>query len=531
MDIALFDTTLRDGTQSEGLSLSVDDKLKITRLLDQFGVHFVEGGWPASNPKDAEFFRRARHLPLRHAKLTAFGSTRKAGGRAEEDGNLQGLLDAATPAVAIFGKSWILHVTRVLGTTAEENLAMIRDSVAFLKGHGKEVVYDAEHFFDGFRADRAYALATLRAAAEAGADWIALCDTNGGSLPSGVKEAVAVVKAEVPGTALGIHTHNDGELAVANALAAVEAGCTQVQGTINGHGERCGNANLISVIPALQLKMGRRCVPDEQLARLTELSRTVSEIANLNPDPHAPYVGASAFAHKGGVHVAAVEKVAASYEHVPPERVGNLRKVVVSELSGRVNVRLRAAELGLDMQGAEGAVLLRVKEMENRGYQFEAAEGSFELMVRRARPGYVPSFEILDVVVIAERRNGHGGMFAEATVKLKVGDRVVHEVAEGDGPVHALDRALRKALEPLYPGLADVRLADYKVRILDPQSATGAKTRVLIEAAREEARWSTIGVSQNIIEASCEALADSLELYLLRTQESESRLQAEEAVR
>jgi 2-isopropylmalate synthase len=318
---------------------------------------------------------------------------------------------------------------------------------------------------------------------------------------------------------------------VANALAAVEAGCTQVQGTINGHGERCGNANLISVIPALQLKMGRRCVPDEQLARLTELSRTVSEIANLNPDPHAPYVGASAFAHKGGVHVAAVEKVAASYEHVPPERVGNLRKVVVSELSGRVNVRLRAAELGLDMQGAEGAVLLRVKEMENRGYQFEAAEGSFELMVRRARPGYVPSFEILDVVVIAERRNGHGGMFAEATVKLKVGDRVVHEVAEGDGPVHALDRALRKALEPLYPGLADVRLADYKVRILDPQSATGAKTRVLIEAAREEARWSTIGVSQNIIEASCEALADSLELYLLRTQESESRLQAEEAVR
>jgi 2-isopropylmalate synthase len=521
MQVTLFDTTLRDGTQGEGLSLSVEDKLKIARLLDQFGVHFIEGGWPASNPKDSEFFRRASHLGLRHARLTAFGSTRRAGRPAEDDVNLRGLLEAQTPAVAIFGKSWLLHVARVLGTTPEENLSMIRDSIAFLKRHGKEVVYDAEHFFDGFRADRDYALECVSAAGEAGADWVVLCDTNGGSLPSWVREVVECVRRAVPATPLGIHTHNDGELAVANALAAVEAGCAQVQGTINGYGERCGNANLVSLIPALQVKMGLRCVSDESLARLTDLSRAVAEIANVNPEPRAPYVGASAFAHKGGVHVAAVEKVAASYEHVPPERVGNLRKVVVSELSGRVNVRLRADEMGLDARGCEPLVLARVKELESRGYQFEAAEGSFELLVRRSLPGHAAPFEVLDVVVIAERRRG-SAMFAEATVKLRVGDCVVHEVAEGDGPVHALDRALRKALEPLHPGLRDVRLADYKVRILDPESATGARTRVLIEAACGKRRWSTVGVSQNIIEASCEALADSLELYLLREQEAEA---------
>ena len=499
MEVKLFDTTLRDGTQGEGLSLSVEDKLRIARLLDQFGVHFIEGGWPASNPKDAEFFRRARRVPLRHARLTAFGSTRRAGARAADDANLRGLLEAETPAVAIFGKSWLLHVLRVLGTTPGENLAMIRDSVAFLKSHGKEVVYDAEHFFDGFRADRDYALATARAAAAAGADWVVLCDTNGGSLPSWVTEVVRTVRTAIPGTKLGIHTHNDGELAVANALAAVEAGCAQVQGTINGYGERCGNANLVSVVAALQLKMGHTCVEEGSLARLTELSRAVAEIANMRPDPHAPYVGASAFAHKGGVHVAAVEKVKASYEHIPPEQVGNLRKVVISELSGRVNVRVRAAEMGLEVRGAEAAVLARIKELENRGYQFEAAEGSFELLVRRSQPEYVPPFEILDVAVLAERRRGDGRMFAEATVKLKVGSQVVHQVAEGEGPVHALDRALRKALEPLYPSLGEVRLADYKVRILDPESATGAQTRVLIEGARGETRWSTIGVSRNII--------------------------------
>jgi 2-isopropylmalate synthase len=513
--VYLFDTTLRDGTQSEGLSLSLEDKLKIAALLDAFGVHYIEGGWPGSNPKDADFFARARSLELRRAKLTAFGSTRKAGVSAAEDPNLRALVAAETPAVSIFGKSWTLHVRHVLETSPEENLAMIADSVAWLKGRGKEVIYDAEHFFDGYRADPAYALATLKAAAQAGADWIVLCDTNGGSLPGWVADVTADIRKALSAP-LGIHTHNDGELAVANALAAVEAGCRQVQGTINGYGERCGNANLVSIIPALQLKMGLSAVPAESLARLTDLARTVSEIANLNPDAHAPYVGASAFAHKGGVHVAAVEKLAASYEHVPPDVVGNRRHVVVSELSGRHNVRVKAGELGVAALGRERELLAQVKSLENEGYQFEAAEGSFELLVRRGQPDYVPPFELLDVVVVAQRRHGQAAMIAEATVKLRVGDETVHTAAEGDGPVHALDRALRKALVPHYPELADVRLADYKVRILDPEAATGARTRVLIEAARGEERWSTLGVSKNIIEASGQALADSLELPLLR---------------
>jgi 2-isopropylmalate synthase len=513
-DVLLFDTTLRDGTQSEGLSLSVEDKLKIARLLDGFGIDYIEGGWPASNPKDSEFFRRAERLGLRRARLVAFGSTRKARTRAEDDENLRALVHAETPVVALFGKSWTLHVTDVLETTLDENLAMIADSVAWLKRQGREVVYDAEHFFDGYRADRGYALETLRAASDAGADWLVLCDTNGGSLPGRIARVVAEVHDALK-TPLGIHTHNDGELAVANALAAVESGARQVQGTINGWGERCGNANLISIIPALQLKMGRHCVPDESLARLTELSRTVSEIANVRPHRHAPYVGASAFAHKGGVHVAAVAKRADSYEHVPPETVGNRRQVLVSELAGRGNVRLRAGELGIPVDGQERDVLARIKDLESRGYQFEAAEGSFELMVRQAQADYAPPFELLDVLVVAERRRGQQ-MLAEATVKLRVGGETVHTAAEGTGPVHALDAALRKALLPFYPLLAEVRLADYKVRILDPEAATGAKTRVLIEAARGEERWSTIGVSRNIIEASGEALAASLELPLLR---------------
>jgi len=520
MDVQLFDTTLRDGTQSEGLSLSVEDKLKICRLLDGFGIHFIEGGYPGSNPKDVEFFRRARGLRLKHAKLTAFGSTRKAGGTAAEDANLRALVDADTPVVCIFGKSWLLHVTRVLGTTAEENLAMIGDSVRFLKAAGREVVYDAEHFFDGYRANPDYALSTLRMAAEAGADWLTLCDTNGGSLPSQITDIIAHVRRTVP-TALGIHSHNDSDLAVANALAAVEAGCTQVQGTINGWGERCGNANLISIIPALQLKMKRACVPAENLARLTDLSRAVSEIANIRPRAHAPYVGASAFSHKGGAHVAAIEKVTESYEHIPPEAVGNTRKVVVSELSGRGNVRLRAGEMGVDAGGNERAVVNRIKELENQGYQFEAADGSFELLLRRDKPDYVAPFEVLDVVVISERRRGNS-MFAEATVKLRIGDEIVHTVAEGAGPVHALDGAFHKALNATFPLLRDVRLVDYKVRILDPEAATGAKTRVLIEAARGEERWSTIGVSPNIIEASAEALADALELPLVRARSAEA---------
>jgi len=518
MDVHLFDTTLRDGTQSEGLSLSVEDKLKIARLLDGFGIHFIEGGYPGSNPKDVEFFQRAKSLSLKHAKLTAFGMTRRAGGRTEGDPVLRALVDAQTPVVCVVGKSSTLHVTQVLETSLEENLAMIGDSVAFLKKQGKELVYDAEHFFDGFRANRDYALATLKAAADAGADWICLCDTNGGSLPSQIAEVVRAVRAAVP-TRLGIHTHNDSDLAVANALAAVEAGVLQVQGTMNGWGERCGNANLISIIPALQLKMNRRCVPDENLARLTELSRAVSEIANIRPRAHAPYVGRSAFAHKGGMHVAAVEKLAASYEHVPPERVGNARHIVVSELSGRGNVRMRSSELGIDVQGNEKVLLERIKDLESQGYQFEAAEGSFELLGRRSKPDYVAPFEVLDVVVISERRRGNS-MFAEATVKLKIGAEVVHTVAEGDGPVHALDGAFHKALNPHFPLVRDLHLVDYKVRILDPEAATGAKTRVLLEAARGQGeaqeRWSTIGVSQNIIEASATALADAMELPLAR---------------
>lgn len=512
--IALFDTTLRDGTQSEGLSLSVEDKLRISRLLDGFGFHFIEGGYPGSNPKDVEFFRRARELRLKHAKLTAFGSTRKAAGAAATDPNMQALVDAGTPAVCIFGKSWLLHVTTVLATTPEENLAMIADSVSFLKKNGKEVVYDGEHFFDGYRANPEYALATVKAAADSGADWITLCDTNGGSLPSVIAEVVRTVRNTIP-TAIGIHTHNDSDLAVANALAAVEAGCTMVQGTINGWGERCGNANLISIIPTLQLKMNLRCVPEENLARLTELSRAVSEIANIRPRAHAPYVGASAFAHKGGAHVAAVEKLAQTYEHIAPDKVGNQRKIVVSELSGRGNIRLRAVELGADVRGLEKELLARVKELENQGYQFEAAEGSFELLARKSKDGYAAPFEILDVVVISERRRGND-MFVEATVKLKVDSEVVHTVAEGNGPVHALDSAFHKALDPHFPLLREVQLCDYKVRILDPESATGAKTRVLIESRRGGERWSTIGVSQNIIEASCHALRDALELPLVR---------------
>jgi 2-isopropylmalate synthase len=511
--VLLYDTTLRDGTQREGLSFSLGDKLKVAALLDDFGVDYIEGGWPASNPKDAEFFRACR---TRHAKVVAFGSTRRTGGRAEEDANLRALLEAETPAVAVVGKSWTLHVERVLETTLDENLAMIRDSVRLLKARGREVVYDAEHFFDGYRADPAYALRTLQAAAEAGADNITLCDTNGGSLPGWISEVVRAVGAAVA-TPLGIHAHNDGELAVANSLAAVEAGARLVQGTINGYGERCGNANLVSLVPNLRLKLGRDCAG--RLERLTDLSRTVAEIANLSPDAHAAYVGASAFAHKGGIHVAAVEKVAQSYEHVPPETVGNRHRVVVSELSGRGNVRMRAGEMGLDLRGQERRVLERVKELESRGFQFEAAEGSFELLVRRAEPGYVPPFSLQGVVVFSERR-AVDGMIAEATVKLRVGEEVLHTAAAGEGPVHALDRALRKALLPAFPELAEVHLTDYKVRILDAEKATGATTRVLVEAARGEARWSTVGCSPNIVEASVQALADSYELCVLKARQS-----------
>ncbi len=513
MPISLYDTTLRDGTQREGLSLSVEDKLKIARLLDELGVGYIEGGWPGSNPKDAEFFRRVAAEPLRQAKVAAFGSTRRVGTRCDEDANLQALIAAGTPTVTVVGKSSVLHVERVLETTREENLAMIGESVAWLRGRGRDVVYDAEHFFDGWQLDPGYALATLEAAAAAGAHWVVLCDTNGGTLPGPAADIVCRVRDRIP-TPLGIHPHDDSGLAVAVALSAVEAGCEQVQGTINGYGERCGNVDLVPVIANLQLKLGRHVLGAERLARLTEVSRVVAAIANLNPDAHAPYVGRSAFAHKGGIHVAAVCKLPESYQHIDPAVVGNEMRVVVSEVSGRRNVRLRAEALGLD--GADdGALLPQIKELAHRGFQFEAAEGSFEMLLRRSAPGYVAPFELLDFTVIVEKRGGQA-VRAQATVKLRVGEEIMHTAAEGVGPVNALDGALRKALVPLHPQLADVRLVDYKVRIVDEHLGTGARPRVIVESARNAERWSTVGCSENIIEASWLALWDALELPLHR---------------
>ncbi|HMQ32707.1 MAG TPA: citramalate synthase [Chloroflexaceae bacterium] len=520
MQIRLYDTTLRDGAQREGLSLSCEDKLKIARALDELGVHYIEGGWPGSNPKDAEFFARVGELGLRHARVAAFGATRHAGGRCEGDPNILALVRAATPVVTLVGKSSALHVERVLETTRDENLAMIADSVAFFKGMGKEVVYDAEHFFDGHKLDPAYALATVEAAARAGADVVVLCDTNGGSLPGEVAEMVRAVRGRLgEQVQIGIHTHNDGALAVANAMAAVAEGAAHVQGTVNGYGERCGNMDLIPLIANLQLKLGHSCVPPAQLRRLSELSHFVAAVANLNPDHHAAYVGRSAFAHKGGIHVAAVEKLEASYQHIDPALVGNQKRVVVSELAGRGNVRVRADELGLRLNGNERAVVQRIKDLEHRGFQFEAAEGSFEMLVRRSAADYAPPFELLDFTVIVEKR-GASEIASQATVKVRVGDELMHTAAEGDGPVNALDTAIRKALLPHYPMLAEVRLVDYKVRIIDEHRGTAATPRVLIESARGDERWSTIGASRNIIEASYQALWDSLELPLLRAREA-----------
>ncbi|WP_129627639.1 citramalate synthase [Candidatus Oscillochloris fontis] len=517
MQIFLYDTTLRDGTQREGLSLSVEDKLKITLMLDELGIHYIEGGWPGSNPKDAEYFQRVRETPLRQARVAAFGSTRRAGGQCDDDANIQALVAAQTPVVTLVGKSSVLHVEQVLETTRAENLAMIGESVAYFKALGKEVCYDAEHFFDGYKLDADYALSTLRTATEAGADVLVLCDTNGGSLPHEVAAITRVVRAQIGDapTQIGIHTHNDGALAVANAMAAVQEGATQVQGTINGYGERCGNMDLIPTIANLQLKLGYTCITPAQLARLSELSYYVAAIANLNPDDHAAYVGRSAFAHKGGIHVAAIAKVEHSYQHIDPTLVGNQKRVVVSELSGRGNIRMRAEELGLHLNGHEREVLQQIKERESKGYQFEAAEGSFEMLVRRSAADYVAPFELLDFTVTVEKR-GSNEITALATVKVRVGDELMHTAAEGEGPVDALDAAIRKALLPHYPQLAEVRLVDFKVRIIDAHLGTAATPRVLIESARGDERWSTTGASPNIIAASYQALWDSLELPLLR---------------
>jgi 2-isopropylmalate synthase len=512
--IQIYDTTLRDGAQREGISYSLNDKLKIARWLDEFGVHYIEGGWPGSNPKDADFFNAAKRMTWQNARITAFGSTRRKNSTAAADPNIQALLASETAVVTLVGKSWDLHVYEVLETGPEENLAMIGDSIAYLKSQGKEVIYDAEHFFDGYKARPEYALLTLKVAAEHGADTVVLCDTNGGMLPWEIEAIVRQVARHVAAP-LGVHTHDDGGCGVANTLAAVCAGAVHVQGTINGYGERVGNANLCTIIPDLQLKMGRQCVPDSSLARLTDLSRLVAELANLGHGSHLPYVGTSAFAHKGGIHVAAMRKNSATYQHIEPALVGNQRRTVISELAGRGNVLDKASEYDLDVNSAQVQDVLRqIKELEAQGFAFESAEASMSLMLRRLQPGYRPFFELLDFTVLV-RSHESQAVCADATVKVRVGDQVLHTAAEGNGPVNALDAALRKALLGVYPELADVRLADYKVRILDGENGTGATVRVLIDSEHGTRRWSTIGASSNIIEASRQALADSMEYALV----------------
>ena len=510
--VDVYDTTLRDGTQREGISLTCGDKLRIARRLDQLGVAFIEGGWPGSNPKDVEFFRRARDEAFTQALVTAFGATRRAGLAPEGDPSMRALLDADTRVCTLFGKSWTLHVTAVLRTTLDENLRLIEDSVGFLRAHGRRVIYDAEHFFDGWVADRPYALATLRAAFLGGAEALVLCDTNGGSMPWDVARAVAEVRAALPEATIGVHTHNDGECAVANALAAVRAGARHVQGTINGYGERCGNANLCSIIPDLELKLGARALPEGRLGHLSDVARFVADVANLALDEHLPFVGKSAFAHKGGVHVAAMRRDPRSYQHIEPERVGNVSRTVLSELSGVGNVRTKLEELGLEADGAEREILEEIKQREAAGQSFEAAEATAALLLRRRAPGYTAPFSLLDFKVMVGHRGGQCS--SEATIKIAVGPEILHTAAEGNGPVSALDAALRKALAPAFPGVLDIQLVDYKVRILDGRDGTGAVTRVLIESSDGRQSWCTAGASANILEASWQALADSFEFAL-----------------
>jgi len=513
---AIYDTTLRDGSQREGISLMVNDKLKIAEKLDELGIDYIEGGWPGSNPKDMEFFQSARELNLKHARLCAFGSTRRPGTAAKDDPNVQALLEAETTVVTVFGKSWDFHVDKALGTTLTENLAMIRDTVSYLKAAGREVIFDAEHFFDGYKSNPAYALEVVRAAAENGADVVVLCDTNGGVMPWELPAIFAAVQDAVT-VPLGIHAHDDAGMAVANSLLAVRHGATHVQGTINGYGERCGNANLCTIIPTLQLKMNLPVVTPEQLKTLTKLSRIVAELANMVPLEQQPYVGNNAFAHKGGIHVDAVHKNPETYEHIDPRLVGNRRRILVSELSGRSNIFLKARESNInlprDYPGTK-LVLQRLKEMEHQGYQFEGAEASFELLILKALQLYRPLFKLEGFRLIVEKR-ASGQLYSEATIKVRVGEQQVHTAAEGNGPVNALDNALRKALEGVYPALKKMKLTDFKVRVLDGKDGTGSQVRVLIESSDDQKTWATVGVSPNIIEASWQALVDSLEYGLL----------------
>ena len=521
--VQLYDTTLRDGAQEEGISFSIEDKLKICQKLDDLGIDFIEGGWPGSNPKDTEFFAKARNLRLAYSTLVAFGSTRRSDCRVEEDLNLRSLLQAKTKAVTVVGKAWDKQVTRVLETTLEENLGMITDSISYLGTKGLRVFFDAEHFFDGYKGNAEYALQVVTAAAEAGAECVVLCDTNGGSLPQQIAEAVKAVQ-KASSVALGIHTHNDAELAVANTLAAVEAGVVQVHGTINGYGERCGNASLCSIIPTLKLKMGIDCVTDEQLSKLSEVSRYISELANMPHYDRLPYVGDDAFTHKGGIHVSGLIKWEDSYQHINPSLVGNRPHVVVSELAGKGSIIFKAKERGLPVPKGKAIeeVLEQIKLLEKQGFQYDVAEASFDLLLRRAQPDYRPPFELVDFMIVVEKRRrpptrgNQEEPLSEATIKVKVDNRVVHTAAEGDGPVDALDQALRKALLQFYPDLTVVRLVDYKVRILEETAGTASQVRVLIESSDGKENWRTVGSSTNIIEASWLALADSMEYWLTK---------------
>jgi 2-isopropylmalate synthase len=514
--IEIYDTTLRDGTQGEGVAFSVADKLRVAERLDAFGVHYIEGGWPGSNPKDIEFFERAKHRTFRRARLAAFGSTRRKDVAVDQDDQVRLLLDAATPVVTIFGKTWLLHVIEVLQTTPDENLAMIGDTVRFLKAHGKFVVYDAEHAFDGCKDDKEYALATWKAAEAAGADVVTLCDTNGGSLPREVLELTAFARAHLQGR-LGIHTHDDIGLGVANALASLDAGVTHIQGTLNGYGERTGNCNITSIMPILQFKYRRASVPAESFAQLKELSQFLDETANLRPNTRLPWVGAAAFSHKGGTHVNAVQKVIQSYEHIDPALVGNARHVLISDLAGRSNIVMKARELGFDVTNATPQLrdmLAEIKDLEHQGYEFESADGSLALLIRRALTGQPRPF-VVDAYHVSMRREGATSV-CEATVKVRVGKESAHTVADGDGPVNALDAALRAALVRFYRQLEQVRLTDYKVRIIDSRSGTAARTRVLIESTDGVSEWGTVGVNDNIVEASLQALTDSPEFALVK---------------
>ncbi len=518
-DIEIFDTTLRDGSQAEGITFSIEDKERIAERLDYLGIAYIEGGWPGSNDKDREFFARARDMQWTNAKITAFGSTRRGNLACEDDSNLRAIIESGAPAAAIFGKTWNLHVTEALRLTLEENLRMIEESVAFLKSHGMTVIYDAEHFFDGYKADGEYALATLDAAVRGGADTLALCDTNGGVLPDEIASIIRTVR-ERTDCPLGIHAHNDSGMGAANAVAAVREGAVQVHGTINGFGERCGNANLCTVIPVLELKMGLRCLPEGNLKHLTYVSAFVNEIVNVIPDERQPFVGASAFAHKGGIHVDAMQKDSRTYEHIRPELVGNERRILISELSGASNVVAKAQKHGLDLTKGSPearAVLGEVVRLESEGYSFESAEGSFELLLQKAMGTYHKLFDLLSFRVIVEKRSPDEEPTTEATLKIRVGDEVLHTAGEGDGPVHALDTALRRALLTFYPDLAEIRLTDFKVRVINTQAGTAAKVRTVIDSVDTQGRvWSTVGVSTNLVEASWQALVDSVEYGLLQ---------------